>query len=272
MRFLVFLLSICFPPYLAAWSAQGHRIVGQIAEAQLTPAAKKQINQLLQIPLNGYPLYGRDFVGASTWADQIRKSRISESKKFKSWHFIDIPFSTDSNIKLPKIRSENLVQALNKTRSILENPQAPDSEKALALRFFIHLVADAHQPLHCATQVTSQHPRGDHGGNDFPIHTAYADNLHGLWDAGVGLFKIRKPWARQIEADYPRSKYMNLIIENNPGVWVKECHEIARTIAYNIGEGDIPSSAYIQKGQQVTEEQLAIAGYRLAYQLNNLFR
>jgi hypothetical protein len=281
IQVLLFLLLFTFLPSQAiAWSAQGHRIVAHIAYAQLTPTAKKRVDYLIQMPIKGYPLYGKTFIASSTWADQIRKAPLPEAKKFKSWHFINIPFSTNPALVLPKISQNNLLQALNENRQVLENPTASSSEKAFALRFFIHLVADAHQPLHCGVRITSKFPKGDQGGNSFPINTPhtsrnilYSDNLHGLWDSGLGLFQKRnKNLARQIESQYPAQQYGKFIKETNPASWVKECHEIGKTIAYNIGEGETPSAAYIQKGQDVTKEQLAIAGYRLGGQLNHIFR
>lgn len=59
-----------------------------------------------------------------------------------------------------------------------------EEAKSVALRLFIHLVGDIHQPLHCATLVNPDFPHGDAGGNAFPLKYHYSvDNLHALFDS-----------------------------------------------------------------------------------------
>ena len=64
-----------------------------------------------------------------------------------------------------------------------------DSEaegKSLALRLLIHFMGDIHQPLHCSDRYTAEHPKGDKGGNDFPLKGHYSANeLHAVWDTVI---------------------------------------------------------------------------------------
>jgi len=56
----------------------------------------------------------------------------------------------------------------------------------MALRLFIHLFGDIHQPLHCMNRVDQDWPEGDAGGNDFILPYHYdVDELHALWDATI---------------------------------------------------------------------------------------
>ena len=57
-----------------------------------------------------------------------------------------------------------------------------------ALSWLIHLIGDIHQPLHCVTHITSQHPapEGDRGGNSFKLKGT-PNNLHSVWDSSVSF-------------------------------------------------------------------------------------
>ncbi len=50
----------------------------------------------------------------------------------------------------------------------------------MALRFFVHLVQDLHQPMHVAD-------RNDRGGNNLQLQYGRYDNtnLHQVWDSGL---------------------------------------------------------------------------------------
>jgi hypothetical protein len=55
-----------------------------------------------------------------------------------------------------------------------------------AMRLLIHYVGDIHQPLHATSRVDHEHPKGDRGGNDFPLPSkkdAIYGNLHAVWDS-----------------------------------------------------------------------------------------
>lgn len=59
-----------------------------------------------------------------------------------------------------------------------------------AMRFLLHLVGDIHQPLHSTARVNEDYPRGDKGGNAFPLPSHYgAKNLHAVWDKVLYEFK-----------------------------------------------------------------------------------
>lgn len=59
-----------------------------------------------------------------------------------------------------------------------------DAAKSYALRLMIHYMGDIHQPLHCAARVNTNYPKGDKGGNMFPLPFHYeTDDLHAVWDS-----------------------------------------------------------------------------------------
>ena len=58
------LLAVAAPAF--GWSKQGHQRVGELAESDLTPAARAEVQRLLA----GEPV--PTLAGVSTWADEIR--------------------------------------------------------------------------------------------------------------------------------------------------------------------------------------------------------
>ena len=61
------LLAVAAPAF--GWSKQGHQLVGSLAEADLTPAARAEVQRLLA----GEP--DPTLAGVSTWPDEIRPRR-----------------------------------------------------------------------------------------------------------------------------------------------------------------------------------------------------
>jgi len=51
--------------------------------------------------------------------------------------------------------------------------------RSIALRIVIHLIGDLHQPLHNIARINDDYPKGDKGGNEFPLKKKYSvENLH----------------------------------------------------------------------------------------------
>lgn len=91
------------------------------------------------------------------WADDLRP--FAEFDSFKALHFIDQPFSIDGTALPTGVPGpDNVVKALEDNVNILKTSWDKDAQ-AQALRFIIHFVGDIHQPLHCATRVSSANPR-----------------------------------------------------------------------------------------------------------------
>ena len=54
-----------------AWSTQGHQVIALLAEQQLTPKAKEQVQKLLALEP------GETLASISTWADEHRNPTIA---------------------------------------------------------------------------------------------------------------------------------------------------------------------------------------------------
>lgn len=58
-----------------------------------------------------------------------------------------------------------------------------ETGKSMAMRLLIHYVGDLHQPLHCASAVNDDFPKGDRGGNSFKLPASMQGELHAFWDS-----------------------------------------------------------------------------------------
>jgi hypothetical protein len=77
------LALLCVTPMLSqpafAWGEDGHKIIAMLAEAQLTPAARKETHRLLALEP------GQTLASISTWADQHRNPTTAR------WHYVNFP-------------------------------------------------------------------------------------------------------------------------------------------------------------------------------------
>jgi len=279
-RFMGFVFLLGFIVPLWAWHAPGHCVVALIAYDRLTPAAKTQVDALIQT-LPPIPGQANDICAAANWADSIRSQQILA---FSAWHFIDQRLTLSGKPKHHNdVANPNVVWAINQAEVVLMSPTAQMYEKAWFLRFLLHFVGDIHQPLHTTSLFNQQFPRGDKGGNLYLITSPLANNLHSLWDQGVGLVPDDMSRAqiqalvRQLEQQYPPSYFGAAVNDLDSRSWAGEGFRIVRADVYTqasskcidpIAYGGAPSPAYVIQGQQIAGERLTLAGYRLANVLN----
>ena len=279
-------LMLCTPSLSLGWGAGGHMMVASIAYKRLNPRAKAQALALLTRPIKPAEVTAKskDFVSAAHWADDLRP--FAEFDSFKPLHFIDKPFSIDGTAlpaDLPE--PDNIVKALEDNVKILKTSTDKDAQ-AQALRFIIHFVGDIHQPLHCATQVSSAHPDADRGGNLVAITVAgKKTNLHSYWDGGIGSFpktapNFAPPPLSQIGPAVATAKAGNP--DTNPKLglddpfnfdaWADESLALAKSTAYKgMKNGVTPGAAYNSKALKVVRQRVAWGGYRLAAVLNAIW-
>jgi hypothetical protein len=255
------------PVSALAWHDTGHMVVAAIAYDRLSPAAKSKVDS--------YFGSKQGFLEAACWADD-NKSRITAK-----WHFYDRYFGEGA---FPEAEQQNVVWAIRRFSTELGDSSIDNAERTDALRYLIHFVGDIHMPLHCASRVSTDHPKGDRGGNSFKITgltqwSPKPKNLHFLWDEGCGLFSETE---RPLDAASLKkivsletvlvSKYgsaqANSTNDMNPDDWSMEGLKLAQTVVYQLDEGSTPSDSYLAKGQEVCGKRVVAAGYRLAALLN----
>jgi len=171
----VILLALAAPAF--GWSKQGHQLVGELAEHDLTPAARAEVQRLLA----GEP--DPTLAGVSTWADEIRSDGNELGQRSRPWHYINFDRAGCGYVPARECPDGNcVIGAINAQRDILADRTQPLQSRREALKFVVHFVGDAHQPMHAGF-------RNDRGGNDFQLNyrgkgspKGEGTNLHGVWD------------------------------------------------------------------------------------------
>ena len=233
-----------------AWGTEGHQVIALIAQSQLTPKARAEVDRLLaQEP-------GETLASVSTWADEHRDQSTA------SWHFINFPRGDCLYSEQRDCPDGNcVVYAIKKEVAILES-NAPDEKRLIALKYLVHLVGDVHQPLHAGYL-------DDKGGNTYQLQAFMrGSNLHAVWDAG--LIKNLNEDPEDMAARLQGSRVMFPVADLDPVTAAQESCMIVST------RGFYPESlvelTYIQRYTPVMERRLAAAGARLAGLLNAAFK
>ncbi|QEH37236.1 S1/P1 Nuclease [Aquisphaera giovannonii] len=239
-------IGLAAPGPALGWGRNAHRAATRVAESRLTPEARAAVRELLEP--------GESLVDASTWADENSRNIPGSA----NWHFVNVPIASPRYTPAD-CRGNCVVSRLEEFRRILADRNAPRARRQMALRYVVHLVEDAHQPLHVGD-------RRDRGGNNVQL-TFFRDdftNLHQVWDSGLlregyrgeraladALFDLaRLPAAR----DWTKGG-----VED----WVNESLEAARQ-AYKVpGSGETLRSG-MRIGREYEEANLPVATRRLA--------
>ncbi|HEV2693387.1 MAG TPA: S1/P1 nuclease, partial [Verrucomicrobiae bacterium] len=221
---------------------------------------------------------------SSTWPDEIR--RKGNKYDHPDWHFIDYPLRPPSFPIEPDARpTNNVVFGIAQCEKTLNKPNADPELRAVYLSYLVHLVGDLHQPLHCASLFTDAYPKGDKGGNDFFVRPNKTGvRLHGIWDGLLGSSaNPRTQWnyAIELEAKSPRKSLPELKQHKTPKEWSFESRQLAIDIGYQRGElkggtmketaVDLPAG-YTKTAKAVAEKQGALAGYRLADEIEKYLK
>jgi len=240
------------PPELPAfWYDLGHRVVADIAEQRLTPAAARAVRDLLG---------GQRMSDASVWADNIKSYRHDADPL----HYVNIPLgATAYDPRRDCPHGKCVIAAIASDRQVLANNAAPMLDRAEALRFLIHFIGDLHQPLHVADD-------NDRGGNQRVVWLeGDSMNLHKVWDGELlnryGL--TEESYLAELRQEMDT---MNLpAIERGTVVdWAMEGHRIGVERAYRVPANGRLGAAYVEANRPVVERALIAAGVRLAKVLN----
>jgi hypothetical protein len=265
----------------------------------------------------------------ASWADPPLKY---ERNYTSNWHFVDIPvilatsatptvFSYDAarDCAMNAKSGDCAIQALERFEPILANyKNTADKDhqygeeltvRAEALKFFIHIVGDLHQPLHCANDKKNQTDKGDIGGN-IKYATWFGEdktdygamNLHSIWDGGfIGRTMKNNSWteteyARKLISAIPTdAAALKQMQSGNYLTWANESYNLALADAYaplpkldaecKITYHDKKTNTdktvsgcyhlsddYYNRNNSIVEQQLKSGGVRLAGLLNSILK
>lgn len=232
----------------------GHRVVGEIAQRNLTPEAQAGVEAIL----------GQEMLWeASYYPDEMRSSPDPFWRKTSpNFHYVSIPDNTSyaDSEKNPK---GDAYEAVLRFIATLKNDNATKDEKALALRFLTHLAGDLHQPLHVGLKE-------DRGGNRIKVKWFGEEtNLHSVWDR----YLIDNQQLSYTEwVDLLNRADVETIAEYQkatPLDWINEAMVLRRDV-YDVGSGNF-SYQYIYDHTPTIKLQLLKGGLRLAGVLNDIF-
>lgn len=288
-------------PSAAAWNAAGHRLSAAIAWRHMDTPTREAIGTLLTLhpdykiwltrSSSPEPAYAA-FLEASTWPDDIKRDKrfhdadesptpllagFSDMGRHRDWHYVDAaPDSDTARVRGSgelDIRLERLIRQLESRHEV-------DSQRAIALAWLVHLLGDAHQPLHTASHY-DENGLSDEGGNGLwienPFHPRRSSmTLHTYWDDLTG-----PPWLRgehlEATADALEKHRGTSLRQNDPGTskrWIAESRALAKSVAYDCLEGEIPrlSADYHERALKTARERVALAGKRLGHLLERLLK
>ena len=297
-----------------AWNKPGHMVVAAVAYMDLRkddPATLDKIIAILRthpafskwkteyaglhdLNENGITLEAYIFMRAAAWPDDVR-SPANNPDNHPNWHFIDYPITLPDTISFVALKTdENALVAFGMAADTLNGSTKFKNilNKPKSLSWIFHLVGDVHQPLHGASLVDADFPKGDRGGNDVCIKPpdAAVTNLHSYWDeivikdAKTEAVDALHAWQ---DANFLSGKFKNAPTGSATGTagmeaWSKESAKLALDNVYNfngaqvnffkkststcpkIADNKSVSVEYQQNAEEVAQRRMVTAGKRLA--------
>jgi len=282
MRLCLPVLFLVCPLAAWAWGKTGHSVVCEIAFAELSNPARREVKRLMDLD-SGY----ETFAESCNWADVPPRQREFD-------HYVNFPRNTASvAVADCPLADTCLFRAIDHDIGVLSSAESSDRDRLEALKLLGHWLGDIHQPMH----VTFADDRGANWveavvqEGDEPVDS----NLHAVWDYWIISRRLGDDW-REIAAalhgrisDAERDEWRF----DGPVEWAEESFRIARAAEtqycirkhgacwYDDGNmildrGESRRRLVIDDGYAAThigtvERRLAQAGVRLGELLNRLF-
>ncbi|MDI3260207.1 MAG: S1/P1 nuclease [Sinobacteraceae bacterium] len=284
MAFSLAWLLAAYAP-VSAWGPEGHAIAARIAVREMSARTRARVEDLLAADRD--PLTAHDIASAASWADVWRDAGgdldASGRHRTAPWHYLNLELRRPDfswacwrrqplPAGVPAAQGpwhDCIVDKIEQFETELAAPGTAASERLLALKFLLHLVADLHQPLHAADDH-------DHGGNDLRVRLpdGTVESLHRAWDSAFVQALGHDPQVvaqalQQSITDTQRRAWRR----GTPEDWAWESWRIAKAQAY----GRLPPCApgvcrldarYVENARRVVAQQLQKSGVRLAWLLD----
>lgn len=235
-RIICLLLPLLLLPAPAlAWGGFAHRLTASIAEAQLSPAARREIRSLLRVApaldTPGCPL--ATLQDASVWPDCVRALPDGRFGFSAPWHYQNISVCAPFDINVQCPNGDCVTAQIPRQQAILADRSRSPGERLQALAFLVHLVGDLHQPLHVGD-------KSDLGGNrvsaDYGFKTYDRMNLHRIWDGEMAERALTEPPAITPRSITPAQRRACIAGPSDTAakvaLWAHEAWDISRRIAY----------------------------------------
>src|SRR6516162_3470591 len=161
---LAAMVCLLTPVETRAWSAEGHMIIGLVADrllqAQETPAHNKLAELLAGDKSNSWTK--TDIAGEATWADVLLEKSQEGRFATTKWHYVKLDLNDPDLTKAcfgkpaPRamasashgVQDDCVVDKIDQFSKELRDPATPPGERLMALQFLLNFVGDIHNPLH----------------------------------------------------------------------------------------------------------------------------
>lgn len=272
----------------AAWTRPGHMVTAAIAYEELKRRDPQALALIMRLAAahpdrgafevavgrtEGEEADRRRFLQLARWPDDARGTLHDHP----TWHYRVRPVVEDG-VVAPDGESGAGEEALILAIRVAGDARAMPAERATALAWILHIVADLHQPLHAAERYARDWPQGDHAGSKVFVRDPIGGkpiSLHWLWDDSVsrdGTLEAAFAKASTLTARHPRTAFAQQLDAYAPRQWLDESYKMATTLAYR---ADAPraitpdaaqtiSPAYYAAVERAAAERVVLSGYRLA--------
>ncbi len=256
-RSLILFLSVLVTISLVSWGARGHKAIASIAQKHISANAAAGVSSLLG---------GSSMADIASWADQVRNQ--AAYKNTAPWHFLDLPAGLNYDQFKAAVLSQsepNIYSAIIKCEATVSNASAPEIERREALMFLVHLVGDAHQPMHVSR-------REDKGGNLVQVRfDGRGTNLHSVWDTRLIDHEGLSDQQIALEYDQATDQQIKQWQSGDEMVWLWESYQISSRL-YQEAEADNNfGSDYYNTHIGIVHRRIDQAGIRLAGVLDKIF-
>lgn len=245
-----FPMLVCLSAPAHAWGPQGHRLVGAIADAKLTPTARAEVSRLLRGETDP------TLAGVSNWADDLREHDPDLGRRSTRWHYVNL--AEDGCAYEPTAHCPDgdcVIEAIRRQEALLADRRQPDAVRAQALKFLVHFVGDVHQPLHTGYAK-------DRGGNTYQLQVrGQGSNLHRVWDGDVVTATTRNEQrnSRRLRALPTPAGVGDAAVAS----WAETSCRIVRREGFYPPRGALAPS-YLKRWQPTADAQLRLGAERLA--------
>jgi len=239
-----------------AWGVTGHRVVAEIAQRHLNGKARKALKELIGDQSLAY---------WANWADFVKSD--STYRYASRWHYVDLPAHLEKDAfveALKALQGENLFSRIPVLEDRVKDRNLSPGERQFALKYLIHLIGDAHQPLHVGRDE-------DQGGNKISVTWfGKTSNLHIVWDELLVDFQQWSYTEYATALDMADKATVAQLQSGNLEDWLYESHALSDRIYDNIKPDSKLSYRYNYLFAQDLNDQLLKGGLRLARILNEL--
>lgn len=249
-----------------AWGRDGHAAIAYIAELNLTPRAKENVEKCID---------GHSIVYYASWLDYHRKEHKAWNKRR---HTCDFDLATDKPIGKP-------VKQMRETLRLLENYEnMTDSARKFHIYTLVHTMGDFHCPGHteyrtpdCKTVLCNSFYNVRYLDEKKPM------NYHKVWDTMV-VIGNHADWGYMdyghILNDGVSQERKDAIVAGTLEEWLEESARTSKVIFERAPkaaeDAELKDMAHVDRDMlngfdDLACEQMLKAGLRLAKVLNDIF-